>query len=179
LKLELVPRRLWGKNLRSKKALGKGRWDRLRRKLKESGHTSCAICGGTERLHGHEVWKYVEWPTPKRSVAKLLRVEMVCRKCHDINHWGMTNVLIAMGHIGHAGFIGLRKHFRTVNGCRQKDFDRHIKIGFAVHRRQSAKRWRIDWGDFKPMLAEARAAREAWAARNPSHTFRKSNFAWD
>jgi hypothetical protein len=147
--------------------------------MKEAGQTSCAICGGTERLHGHEVWKYRERPRPKQSIAKLVRVEMICQKCHNINHWGLTTILLAAGYIGNEGFLGLRKHFRTVNNCQQKDFDRHIEISFAVHRRRSSKKWRVDWGDFKPMLAIAKAAREAWAAKNPNHVFRKPSFVWD
>jgi hypothetical protein len=35
--------------------------------------------------------------------------------------------------------------------------------------KQSNKKWRVDWGDFAPMVAEAKAARETWAARNPDH----------
>ena len=171
-----MPKPLWGINLRSDQGLGKSRWDTLRRKLKESGQTSCVVCGSTDRLHGHEVWKYQDLPKPKWSIAKFLRVEMVCRKCHDVKHWGSTIKLIAEGKITRAGYFGLRKHFRTVNNCRQEDFDRHLKFSLALHQKRSSSKWRIDWGDFEPALAVAKAAREAWAARNPDHASHDDSF---
>ena len=169
LKCEFVPMPLWGFNLRADQGLGKGRWDTLRRKLKESGQTSCVICGSADRLHSHEVWEYHDRSKPEPSIAKLLRVEMVCRKCHDVKHWGSTLKLIAEGKITRAGYLGLRKHFRTVNKCSQKDFDRHLRSSLRLHQKRSANEWRIDWGDFRPALAVAKAAREAWAAQNPDH----------
>lgn len=164
-----MPEPLWGINLRSKDGLGKDRWDALRRELKESEQTSCVICGSTDRLHGHEVWEYRDRPKPQRSIAKLLRVEMVCRKCHDVKHWGSTIKLIAEGKITRAGYFGLRKHFRTVNNCQQKYFDQHIKASLALHKKRSSNEWQVDWGDFKPALAKAKTAREDWAAKNPNH----------
>jgi hypothetical protein len=95
-------------------------------------------------------------------VAKLIRVELVCEKCHHIKHWGQ-----ALGVISHNGLLALRKHFRTVNKCRQEDFDRHFERSQAIWRSRSAKMWRVDWGEFEPLIKEAQAEREAWAARNP------------
>jgi hypothetical protein len=164
LKLELVPETLWTGNLRGKQGVGKTRWDTLRRNLRSAGQTSCAICGGSERLHGHEVWEYED--RPRVSVAKLIRVEMTCQKCHLVNHWGRTNQLIASGKINHAGHLALRRHFRTVNKCSQSDFDQHIDKSFAVWRERNTKKWRVEWGGFAPMLQEADAGRKAWAEKN-------------
>jgi acyl-CoA synthetase (AMP-forming)/AMP-acid ligase II len=92
LRIELVPKVLWKKNLRSDEALGKGRWDKLRAKrIKEHG-SRCTICGAkSKRLHGHEVWDYREKKTVR--IAVLLRVEIVCVDCHDIHHWARTTKL--------------------------------------------------------------------------------------
>ena len=34
---------------------------------------------------------------------------------------------------------------------------------------RSKKRWKVDWGDFATVVADAKAARNAWAARNLDH----------
>jgi hypothetical protein len=164
LKLELVPESLWTRNLRAMQGLGKTRWDTLRRNLRKAGQTRCAICGGSERLHGHEVWEYED--RPRVSVARLMRVEVTCQKCHLVNHWGRTKQLIAHGKIKHAGHMALRKHFRTVNRCSQSDFERHIETSFAIWRTRNTKKWRVEWGDFAPMLREAEAGRKTWAEKN-------------
>lgn len=70
LRLELIPGPLWGRNLRSNVVgLGPGRWLKLSRATR-AALGKCAICGGTERLHGHENWEYVE--RPRSGVATLV-----------------------------------------------------------------------------------------------------------
>src|SRR5262249_953877 len=104
LRIELVPKRLWEQNLRS--ALGKARWDKLRRKVIETNGARCAICGSTKRLHGHEVWAYRE--TKALVTARLVRVEIVCIDCHDIHHWGRTTKLFEKGTIPRGRYLFLR-----------------------------------------------------------------------
>lgn len=168
LRIELVPKRLWGRNLRSNYGLGKQRWDKFRHKLIESNGARCAICGNTKKkLHGHEVWDYREKKTV--GTAVLLRVEIVCIDCHDIHHWARTTKLFQGGRITSERYGLLRKHYRKINRCRQADIDRHFLHSLRIWSRQSKKRWKIDWGDFELPIAEAKATREAWAARNPDH----------
>jgi hypothetical protein len=163
LRVELIPKPLWKRNLRASDGLGKARWDKLRLKLIEANGAQCAICGGTKKLHGHEVWAYREKKTV--GTALLLRVEIVCIDCHDIHHWGRTTKLFQSGVITGNRYGLLRKHFRKVNGCRQQVFDDHALRSARIWLKRSRKRWKIDWGDFKPALVEAKAARDAWAAR--------------
>jgi hypothetical protein len=167
LRIELIPEPLWKQNLRLSDGLGKWRWEKLRHQLIETNGARCTICGATERLAGHEVWEYREKKTV--GTAVLLRVEIVCIDCHDIHHWGRTRKLFQAGDISGDRYCFLRKHFRKVNGCRQQVFDDHALRSDRIWSRQSKKRWKVDWGDFKPAVDEAKAAREAWAARNPNH----------
>jgi hypothetical protein len=44
----------------------------------------CIICEGTAKLAGHEVWKCDEKKTV--GTATLLKVDAVCRTCHNIGH---------------------------------------------------------------------------------------------
>ena len=138
-----MPQSLWGKNLRT--ALGRDRWDTLRLRV---AHKSCIICGSTEQLESHEVWDYRD--RPRISVAKLLRIDTTCTKCHDVIHWGNTIRLADEGKISKRAIIGIRRHFRTVNKCTQKDFERHIVESTAVAIARSGKQWRIDWGSYHP-----------------------------
>jgi ribosomal protein S27AE len=174
LRIELVPEYLWGKNLRSNEGLGKWRWDKLRREIIKKNNARCATCGSTKTLHGHEVWQYREKKTV--GVATLLRVEISCINCHDIRHWGRTTELFKAGKISEDRFRFLIKHFCKVNRCSQKVFAEHGRRSARASLRRSKKKWRTDWGPFKPMVDEAKAAREAWAARNPNHGSQEDAF---
>jgi hypothetical protein len=157
-----MPPILWQQNLRT--ALGKSRWDKLRRRVAQK---SCVICGSALELEAHEVWDYRE--RPRVSVAKLMRIDTVCTRCHDVIHWGNTTRLAEQGKISRRAIVGLRQHFRTVNKCLQKDFDRHlVEIG-AVAIARSLMMWRIDWGKYKSVVKESAEAQAAWAAANPMH----------
>ena len=161
LRIELVPKRLWGRNLRSSEGLGKARWDKLRHKLIETSGARCVICGSTAKLHGHEVWAYREKKTV--GTAVLLRVEIVCIDCHDIHHWARTVKLIQAGVVKHSRDMALRKHFRKVNGCRQRDFDNYFRRSLRIWFRRSKKRWRLDWGVFRDQVEAAETARKKWS----------------
>jgi hypothetical protein len=160
--MEPMPPILWRQNLRT--ALGKNRWNKLRRSVVQK---SCVICQGTEQLEAHEVWDYGE--RPRVSVAKLIGIDTICTKCHDVVHWGNTTRLAEEGKISRRAIAGLRRHFRKVNKCLQKDFDRHVFESGKVAIFRSLAMWRIDWGKYKSVVKEAAEAQAAWAAANPTH----------
>lgn len=169
LRLDLVPLPLHGRNLRSKtEGIGEGRWKRLRLFAIEQCGGKCVICGGADMLNGHEVWKYEE--KKRVGLATLVRVDAVCRTCHNVSHWGMTRILIQLGVIKHDTHMLLRRHFRKVNGCLQADFDRHIQRSFSEWRRRSDKRWNINWGPYAPLIAEAALSRAKWKQQNANQT---------
>lgn len=160
LQFALVPEPLHFENLRASDRMGKKRWTTFRRNLIKAGQNRCAVCGSTENLHAHEVWEYLD----RECVAKLLRIDMVCDKCHNVMHWGSTKRLVAEGKFKPGSIAALKKHFRTVNKCRQADFDRCLARHEAVHRKRSLKEWRVDWGQFASEITKAEAGRQAWAA---------------
>jgi hypothetical protein len=92
-------------------------------------------------------------------------VEIVCIDCHDIHHWARTTKLFEDGTITAERYNQLRKRFRRVNRCCQTVFDAHFLWSMRVWMERSRKRWTVDWGDFSPEVAKAKAARGAWAAR--------------
>jgi hypothetical protein len=159
LAIQLIPRTLFKRTLRE--ALGKARWDKLRRKLVEEAGVRCEICGNTDRLHGHELWSYRQ----KNGVATatLLKVQIICIDCHDIRHFARTTRLFQSGIISPERYGVLRKHFRKVNGCRQHEFDDHFVGALRAWAQRSRKKWRIDWGHFREDVKAAKVARAKWA----------------
>jgi len=159
LRIELVPKPLYGRNLRSEtEGIGVSRWRRLRLQAVEACGGKCVVCGSTDKLHGHEVWQYEEKKTV--GIATLLRVDVVCRTCHNIEHWGNTSLMIRAGLNKDETHLLFRRHFRRINHCRQADFDRHVLSSFAKWKQRSKKRWKLDWGPFATMVAEATTHRE-------------------
>jgi hypothetical protein len=168
LQIELIPKQLSGRNLRSSEGLGRARWDKFRRELIKQRGERCEVCGATrQRLNGHEVWDYRD--SKSVGTAVLLKVEIVCVDCHDIHHWARTTKLFDDGKITPERYKHLRKHFRVVNGCRQKVLDDHFFRSLKLWDQRSRKEWKIDWGEFANLVQEARAARDGWTQRNPDH----------
>jgi hypothetical protein len=164
LQVDMVPRPLWGVNLRSNiDGLGRNRWEKVRQQAIETCGGKCTICGSAEKLRGHEVWKYEEKKTVGRAI--LLRVDALCWTCHNITHWGNTVRLMVIGAISHEGHMVLRRHFRRVNQCRQADFERHARRKLAIWQRQSRLRWKVDWGPYAAGVAEAKRGRAVWSSR--------------
>jgi hypothetical protein len=57
-----------------------------------------------------------------------------------------------------------------VNECSEADFDRHITASSVIWKRRSANsNWEINWGDFKPAVEDAAAARQKWRESHPQH----------
>jgi hypothetical protein len=52
-----------------------------------------------------------------------------------------------------------------VNKCDRAAFERHVVRSFRIWRARSKKRWKIDWGDFQPMIVEAKMARDLYRRR--------------
>ena len=173
LSLELIPGPLWGRNLRSNVVgLGPGRWLKLSRATR-SALGKCAICGGTDRLHGHENWRYVE--KPRSGVATLVRVDVICTICHSVQHWGRIQQLLIIGVMSPADERRLIRHFMRVNKCTRAAFERHVVRSFRIWRLRSKKRWKIDWGPFEPMITEAKAARDLYRRRREAAAERRSS----
>jgi hypothetical protein len=159
LRIQLVPKPLFEWTLRE--ALGKARWDKLRHALIETKGAQCEICGSSDRLHGHEVWAYRE--KNGAATAVLLKVQIICIDCHDIRHFARTTKLFQAGIIKPERYGALRKHFRKVNACRQRDLDGHFVRELRIWGRRSKKHWEIDWGEFQKQVEAASAARNKWA----------------
>lgn len=157
LRIEMVPEPIWGWNLRSNDGLGKYRWGKLRQSILDTRGPSCAICDSTEKPHGHEVWVYEEGP--RRGIARLIEVEIVCRDCHAIHHWGVSTRLGLQGAMPMEELRRLVRHACKINGWKPRDFKRHADEAMEVWNKRSRLRWKVDWGPFREAVSDAKVAR--------------------
>lgn len=157
LEIEPITSSNWGLSLA--RLLDKPVWDSLRREVYLNARYVCVICGATDtQMNCHEVWKYKD----KRKIQFLADFECICRKCHDIKHWGRTAALVHQGQLPTKYLQELTDHFCTVNGCTPMDFELHkVDIGDKMQKRNKFH-YHIDYGKFTP-----RRVTEAWKKRHP------------
>lgn len=84
----LVPRSLWGKNLRS--CFSQSQWQHIGKKTKMRANYRCEYCGRLpnfdirEYHHTHEIWCYDD----KNRIQSFLKCICICADCHNSLHLG-------------------------------------------------------------------------------------------
>ena len=148
-----VPSPLWYENLR--KRLGQHRWTKLRKAIIAERGLSCEVCGvkltQTKDAKAHEVWTYTH--RGEKGIAKLERIELVCWFCHSCEHFALTQSLVAQGVLTEQAIWDTVAHFCKLNGTTDQQFECCRTAVMSEWQKLSAKRWRIDWGVFEPLLA--------------------------
>lgn len=151
LRIELIPSQLHGYNLRSDAVgVGKVAWKKLRETAIANQGSACSICGSAEKLRVHEHWRFDE--KGKSGTAKLVRLEVICERCHYVHHWGFTQSLMAEGKMRAESVRVLIQHFANVNRCSENDFDEHVKSSEVDWKRRNKLKWRVDWGEFTKLV---------------------------
>lgn len=136
LKIELVPERAWGLNLRA--VLKASEWKKIKEWTFERAGSRCEICGKVGRKHPvecHEIWAYEE----NQRVMRLVGLQALCPLCHLAKHYGfaekqdLSNAVIA--------------HLATVNGISPGEAAYYAKRSIDGQRRRSKMAWRLnlDW----------------------------------
>ena len=112
LEIEPIPVSTWGISLANK--LPRVEWDKIRHKVYKEANWTCQICGDTSRvLHAHEIWRFDN----KRKIQGLVRIECVCKLCHDVKHFGRSTEVYTKTYVGK-----LLKHWCEINQKKEKDF---------------------------------------------------------
>ena len=144
LKIELIPKTLWYKSLRS--VVNDFVWRKLRSEVILKAGSKCDVCGyhwGLTKLYCHEVWEYndVEY------IQKLNGLECTCEWCHRIHHLGLAEVQLRKVEINKMIW-----HYRQVNGCTFHEFKVERDKAFALWERRSKVEWVQDFGEYKGLL---------------------------
>jgi hypothetical protein len=137
LTIELVPKPLWGQNLRTD--LGPDRWDHVRTQVYKNAGYRCEICGGRGPAHPvecHEVWDY---SVP--GIQRLERMVALCPACHSVKHWGRTEATCSDKELKY--YV---KHFCTVNQVNIVELKQYIRESFAWWNRANKVAWKTDYG---------------------------------
>lgn len=134
LKIELVPKPLWGINLR--RVFGETDWNVLSRSVRGNKGFKCEICGWEEDrknrkyTHCHEVWKYDD----ENKVQSLERFECLCPDCHAVHHWGHSKVT-------GRDMDALQGHAMAVNNCTKEEWEEHIQEETFMWHVRSVEEW--------------------------------------
>jgi hypothetical protein len=148
LEIDMVPTSSWGKSL--KKLLPQSKWDKLRKAAHVANGGRCEVCGSTQKLHGHEEWEFDE----VTEIQRLIRIGTVCAACHGVMHFGRSKQLAAQGVVD---IFKVVEHFQTVNGVDRAAFDKHEAEATEQWLRRSTIEWKIDFGQFAPLLTPGEA----------------------
>ena len=144
LTAELVPKTAWNQSL--SELLPRKVWDGIRENIIRDRGKKCQICNETERkMSLHEIWNYDD----VTHVQKLSGFILLCSLCHNVKHIGLAGILAKQGRLDLNRVI---KHFCTVNGCSEKEFNEHVKDAFTIWRERSKHQWTQDFGEYGQYL---------------------------
>ena len=141
LTVELVPKPLW--DLNPRKAMGKSRWDKVRRDVYAKYDDRCGICDADERLEAHEIWDYDD----ENLVQKLVDFIALCKPCHQVKHFGRSSILADRDLIDLESLVD---HFVKINNCSKEELQRHVEeVGDKWEKRSAKQGWECDWGPYQ------------------------------
>jgi hypothetical protein len=158
LHFSLVPCPLWKLNLRA--FIKKAQWDNLREHIIDIRGPRCETCGAKEYdgLHAHEEWHYDTDGVP--GLAHLMGIGIQCKRCHQAEHYGLTQMFHMQGHISDEELEEIHQHYCTVNGVSRAvmkaDHDAERERWVALNKFP----WEVVWGPFAAMLGKRGEVRD-------------------
>lgn len=135
LRLELVPKPLWGTNLRS---LLPKEWPLISRTQRRRAEGRCEIClrpTPFQHLDCHEKWEYND----AARTQILVGLEAICKMCHDAKHYGHTMKVHSTEYCAK-----VLQHIATVNGWNEALVEGHIQSAVSKWRHRSKYFWKQD-----------------------------------
>lgn len=138
LKIELIPERAWGNNLRA--LLTEAQWDQVRKDVYQKAGYRCAICSGVGSTHPvecHELWHYEE----AGHIQRLTGLQALCPLCHQCKHLGFAEKV--------GNLAAVLEHLRKVNGLTPQQCQAYVQWAYTQQRERSRYLWQLDLGWFK------------------------------
>ena len=156
LSFSLVPFPLWKKNLRA--FIPKSQWSNLRQAILDTRGERCEVCGCGEGgpFHAHEEWEYDTSGIP--AIARLIGIGIQCRRCHQAEHIGLSNVFHLKGQISDEELDDIREHYCRINSLpisRMNADYQAEKARWSVYNKYP---WKVDWGSYASLLGRRVAA---------------------
>lgn len=151
LNFSTVPGPLWKVNLRA--FIKVSQWNNLRDAIIHARTPRCEVCGKYQKdgsMHAHEEWFYDTDGVP--AIAYLTGIGLQCKRCHQAEHYGLTQMFHAQGHISDEELDDIHAHYCEVNGVSRKVMKEDHAAERARWAAHNAYPWEIDWGPFEAML---------------------------
>ena len=148
LKIELIPERAFGANLR--RTMSRQGWDTLRKTIYKLYGYCCAVCGGKGPRHPvecHEVWRF----RLKTATQTLVGLEALCPMCHAVKHYGRSALL------GNDERVkDLHAWLAAVNDMTRKQVIKYIDTCFHIWSLKSngVDRWKIEYQYLRDFAAQ-------------------------
>jgi hypothetical protein len=131
LAIEPKPASTWGKTLAN--LWPPNEWADIRQQVYREADYECIICKTkNQQLHCHEVWRY----DYKKGIAHLSGFECICKICHDVKHFGRSQVVYPKSYVN-----SLIVHWCKVNKRTRSDFAAYLDEVHEI----SSKRANIYW----------------------------------
>lgn len=143
LEIDLIPTTAWGKNIRN--ALGRTKWDKLRKEVLANQGNTCSTCNSTEKLQCHEVWEFND----KTGVQTLKGFQASCSLCHLGSHFGLAQKLANQGH---ANLENIVTHFLEVNEISFEQSQEHLAEAGSIFIKRSQQEWEQNFGEWAFLL---------------------------
>ncbi len=137
LSLELIPRTVFGENLRNR--LTWSQWETCKKFAKEASAGVCSACGGAGakgRVDCHERWEWIE--DGELHVQRLVGLVALCPRCHTAKHYGRAQM---MGYANDAN-----DQLMKVNGWSAEELKDHLMAARDQWLERSIHEWTLDFG---------------------------------
>lgn len=149
LTIELVPRTIWGSNLR--KRISRTEWNNIRKQSYKDSNYKCCICKKDckeeEQLQCHELWDYND----KNHIQTLKGFIALCSNCHFIKHIGLATKFSIEGKLN---MSKLEKHFCKVNKVDMSFFKDYLKKIDEQYELRSEHEWVTNLGKWNELISK-------------------------
>ncbi|WP_426979962.1 hypothetical protein ACQCSU_21955 (plasmid) [Pseudarthrobacter sp. O4] len=135
LSVELIPKPLFGENLRNR--LTRVEWEKCKKFAKEASDSACGVCGGVGakgHVDCHERWEWIE--DGELHVQNLVGLIALCPRCHGAKHYGRTQM---MGYADDAS-----DQLMKVNGWSLEELNDHLLAARDQWLERNTHEWTLD-----------------------------------
>lgn len=145
---DLIPRSMWGKNVRSEFAED---WPSISAQVREKNGFRCESCGhrgvDTSEMHCHEEWRWgIDKDTGITGVQQLVALRCICQKCHDFIHIGRSMKALPKDYV-----VEVIQHAGNSLRASEQEIIRLCEKAFKQWEKKNEIEWRLDMSALKDL----------------------------